>query len=124
MSTWAWAGTSNSICYYKDGPQLGSVFSAEGTDESEYTEGTKSPGRVNNIPIDAVTETLRSAVLHYDFSKMFDVRDFVGVLNPHSYTLSAVLRLFDRGVEPLPSKPSQLQPRLNASVPNTYLHHK
>ncbi|KAF1846846.1 uncharacterized protein K460DRAFT_285385 [Cucurbitaria berberidis CBS 394.84] len=50
------------------------------------------------------TKMLKALVLHYDIGKRTNLRDFVGVLSPHPYTLSAVLRVFARGIESLPSK--------------------
>lgn len=48
---------------------------------------------------------LQALVLHYNIGKVPNQKDFVGALTPNPYTLSAVLRVFGRGIEALPSKP-------------------
>jgi hypothetical protein len=52
----------------------------------------------------------------YDIGKNPNHKDFVGVLSPHPYTICAVLRVFGRGIESLPSRPD-LERRPGPSSP-------
>ena len=46
---------------------------------------------------------LHTLTMHYDIGKS-EIKDLVGVLGSHPYTILAVLRVFGRGIEALPSK--------------------
>jgi hypothetical protein len=52
----------------------------------------------------------------YDIGKNPNHKDFVGVLSPHPYTICAVLHVFGRGIELLPSRPD-LERRPGPSSP-------
>ncbi|KAF2829558.1 hypothetical protein CC86DRAFT_287013 [Ophiobolus disseminans] len=51
------------------------------------------------------TRMLQALVKHYDIGRNSQHKDFVGVLSSNPYTICAVLRVFGRGIESLPSKP-------------------
>jgi hypothetical protein len=59
---------------------------------------------------------LQALVKNYDIGKNPNHEDFVGVLSPHPYTICAVLRIFGRGIESLPSRPD-LERRRGSSSP-------
>lgn len=48
---------------------------------------------------------LQALVLHCNIGRVPCTKDFVGILSPHPYSIAAVLRVFGRGIECLPSKP-------------------
>ncbi|KAF1831089.1 hypothetical protein BDW02DRAFT_601122 [Decorospora gaudefroyi] len=50
------------------------------------------------------TRMLHALTLHYDVGKKAELKDLVGVLSSHPYAICAVLRVFGRGIEALPSK--------------------
>ncbi|CAE7199445.1 hypothetical protein PTTW11_08461 [Pyrenophora teres f. teres] len=51
------------------------------------------------------TRMLKVLTKHYDIGKLDSQTDYVGVVSAHPYTICAVLRVFGRGIENLPSKP-------------------
>jgi hypothetical protein len=59
---------------------------------------------------------LQALVEHYDIGKKTDRKDFVGVLSSHPFTICAILRVFGRGVEAIPSRPDWVQ------TPTEYAH--
>jgi hypothetical protein len=46
---------------------------------------------------------LQALALHFDIGRCPEVKDFIGILGSHPYAICAVLRVFGRGVESLPS---------------------
>lgn len=58
---------------------------------------------------------LQTLVKHYDIGRIPQLRDRVGVLSSHPYTICTVLRVFGRGVESLPSIGGSEPLALNAS---------
>lgn len=63
---------------------------------------------------------LKALALRYDIGKNTNHRDLLGVLSSHPYSLCAVLRVFGRGIESLPSRPftdSQVQPPRDVHSP-------
>jgi hypothetical protein len=66
---------------------------------------------------------LQALVRHYDIGKSDDSKDFVGVLSSHPFTVCAVLRVFGRGVEAIPSRADWVQtPTEYAYAPLQNLH--
>jgi len=62
-------------------------------------------------------------VRHYDIGKNDDLKDTVGVLSSHPFTISAVLRVFSRGIEAIPSRADWMQtPTEYAYAPLQTLH--
>jgi hypothetical protein len=51
-----------------------------------------------------ISQMLQALVKHYDIGKDSKQNDFVGVLSPHPFTVCALLRVFGRGIESIPSK--------------------
>jgi hypothetical protein len=48
---------------------------------------------------------LQTVTMHYDIGKLPNQKDYVGIASSHPYAICAVLRVFGRGIEALPSKP-------------------
>ncbi|KAF1944361.1 hypothetical protein EJ02DRAFT_398525 [Clathrospora elynae] len=64
------------------------------------------------------TRMLQTLTLHYDIGKKSDQNDFVGVASCQPYTICAILRVFGRGIESIPSKPDwEKSPSEHAHAP-------
>ena len=54
-------------------------------------------------------QMLKALTEHYDVGRLATQTDTIGVISVHPYTICAVLRVFGRGIEHLPSKPDWMK---------------